>query len=124
LSSYFRRGCEGHVITFPVGYVLRLRPGSPPGFGLIWRPKLSTGLTYFVAPGSRFETMTDLTDHNRTDRQAPTIFGDAAPAWLRSVYDGQDSADYRRNLSDPRITLARVQRDFDFDPARLTPPQS
>lgn len=111
LRRYMRDENIGMGVSFGQGYggLYDEDAGEFRQFRHLYYPKVSCGLAvinkFNPASGryaSSFRTAYELGSHTRADQKAPVILDSVAPAFLYSIYQGQDTAnDMLRHTKDP-----------------------
>ena len=119
LSAYVQPAYFGRVVTHPTGFFAAVEESGHPVFKRCWMPMIAMGIAYIVAPGTPYKSIYAVGPHFDAYRQAPTIIGDYAPAYVRTVHPGQSMYPSTRFDPDSRITLDEIRKYVDFDPAPL-----
>lgn len=130
LRRYMRDDNVGMGVSFGQGYggIYDEDSGEYRQFRHLYYPKVSCGLAvvnkFNPASGryaSSFRTAYELGSHTRADQKAPVILDSVAPAYIYSIYQGQDTAnDMLRHTKDP-VDAETVLRSFSLasGPARM-----
>jgi hypothetical protein len=119
LSAYVQPAYYGRIITHPAGYFAGLSEAGEPVFRRVWLPMIAMGIAYVVAPGTPYRSIYQVGPHFDAYRQAPTVIGDYAPAYVRTVHPGQTMCPSTRFKPDRKITSSEVNRFVPFDPSPL-----
>jgi hypothetical protein len=121
LSAYVRPEFHGNIITQPAGYFAGFDGAGRPILKRVWVPMIAMGVAYIVGPRTAFRSIYEVGPHFHAYGNAPTIIGDSAPAYVRTVHPGQSMYPLTLFEGDPTISLEEVWRHIEFDPDALRP---
>lgn len=121
LSAYVRPEFHGNIITQPTGYFAGFDDAGHLILKRVWIPMIAMGIAYIVGPRTKFRSIYEVGPHFHAYTAAPTIIGDSAPAYVRTVHPGQSMYPLTLFEGDPTINLEEVWRHIEFDPEALRP---
>ncbi len=119
LSAYVRPEFHGNIITHRMGYFAGFDNAGHLILKRAYIPMIAMGIAYIVGPRTKFRSIYEVGPHFHAYTAAPTIIGDSAPAYIRTVHPGQSMYPLTVFKGDPAITLEEVRRYIEFDPEAL-----